>query len=735
MTNFSTLTARIDYNIVQGKKNPVYLNAYNLPQPETVVGFKHVLLECLFHGSGGVNPTGITISLWRPRKFFVENNVQHLIDKWGDSSNAIPPHKYSHPRAVELRRDTADASFELEQWVRKYWEAVPGSHDTSDGRIEQGWPGFRHAHSVYPRSLLGERMAGESGTDDDWARGREWTLRVTAALDDLPAEKYCVLVTMYRGNRTAKKAFTFSIIGKITGHDFFEAEYIPIAIVYSPPGQDMTNSLIEAETHGTRFTFGFSAMSGEASGMGTIVKASGGYGFVGINSEWEETSESQIMGTDSSSSTIRIMTTQETMITANNQRAIGRAYWGPLGDLFVIIKDFLFHVGEVFDEESGYILQPLPDSPRARKLIFSAHELLRPDPGSVADQIPWGQRKSILRLDPFIVRDDSVLDEVGDGTRPLEDAVDPDADPNAGDNPTRAVKVLSLDLGRGSEINFYESTEVMIDKVEAHAVTYETTFSHAGNIGIYYGIYGNIGLGQEAQFTGQQRIYYQTTSELRQETAKTRTAKCYLTRNQKDRASEVIDVYYDTVFGTFLFRQIPQENGCVSIFGTVLNRAQIGIEGVPVALGAFVNEEIEILAKTATTNTGTYFFPCIPFIPDAIYGLGILDVDDSGDVTMRFDEIKDMTIAKGWIIHHINNAIKILEPSKSRYIDFMEAFDLAPNEAQKLSKIIMDFQSEDELYRYLGIPSRRLKEIKKYYRFVPSKRRSRVKKEHKPIEK
>src|ERR1019366_2138219 len=43
----------------------------------------------------------------------------------------------------------------------------------------------------------------------------------------------------------------------------FEMDLVPISIVYCPPGQDMTNSLTQSESYGTRFTIsessGFSA--------------------------------------------------------------------------------------------------------------------------------------------------------------------------------------------------------------------------------------------------------------------------------------------------------------------------------------------------------------------------------------------------------------------------------------------------------------------------------------------
>ena len=41
----------------------------------------------------------------------------------------------------------------------------------------------------------------------------------------------------------------------------FALDFVPVSIVYCPPGQDMTASLTQSESYGTRFTIG------ESSGM------------------------------------------------------------------------------------------------------------------------------------------------------------------------------------------------------------------------------------------------------------------------------------------------------------------------------------------------------------------------------------------------------------------------------------------------------------------------------------
>ena len=168
----------------------------------------------------------------------------------------------------------------------------------------------------------------------------------------------------------------------------------------------------------------------------------------------------------------------------------------------MIVKDLLFYGYEAFDDETGITLIPFPESPNARKMVIATHELLSPDDHSAASEIPWDTRKRILHLNPFIVDDDSILDEVEQEMRPIEDAVNPDLDPNRS-NSTRAIKVMSLDLGKGAEINFYESNGVSINQAESHATSYTTTLSSATSVGLDIGIPVNvfqIGLGFGSSF-------------------------------------------------------------------------------------------------------------------------------------------------------------------------------------------------------------------------------------------
>ncbi len=97
---------------------------------------------------------------------------------------------------------------------------------------------------------LGDKSSG------DWYD----TLSVSVTMAD-PIEQYQLLfhaetreVTFDGENFDAASAFQ-AIQGKsVVGS--FTLDFVPLTIVYCPPGQDMTNSLTQTESFGTRFTIG-----------------------------------------------------------------------------------------------------------------------------------------------------------------------------------------------------------------------------------------------------------------------------------------------------------------------------------------------------------------------------------------------------------------------------------------------------------------------------------------------
>jgi hypothetical protein len=89
--------------------------------------------------------------------------------------------------------------------------------------------------------------------------------------------------------------------------------------------------------------------------------------------------------TNQSTSAIQVSHLRSTVVTADNQKAIGRAYWGPLGDLFVILVNPSFAASRRADATILYALKQI--------------EQVLSSPSSV---VPADVRRRLLELDPFL---------------------------------------------------------------------------------------------------------------------------------------------------------------------------------------------------------------------------------------------------------------------------------------------------------------------------------------------
>src|SRR6266487_2663862 len=99
------------------------------------------------------------------------------------------------------------------------------------------------------------------GNDDD---NGDWsdTLIVSATMSE-EVEQYqlalhCETQQTSAGTHVDLNAVVQAVQGMAVIGDF-TLDFIPASIVYCPPGQDMTNSLTQSESYGTRFTIGQSS--------------------------------------------------------------------------------------------------------------------------------------------------------------------------------------------------------------------------------------------------------------------------------------------------------------------------------------------------------------------------------------------------------------------------------------------------------------------------------------------
>lgn len=320
-----------------------------------------------------------------------------------------------------------------------------------------------------------------------------------------------------------RKSFNV-VLGENIGN--FTLRYIPLTIVYCPPGQDMTNSLSLTDKFATQLTIGNSR---------TIVASeefSVGFAYKGIMSSQIGHQESQ-SGSNTATNGHKVSYFRNTVVTADNQRAIGRAYWGPLGDLFVIMVNARYAAW-------GSLAQIQYEHTDCDQiLIIPAHKLLRPNDDPIAQSIPPEERRALLELDPFINKWALGYFFPQDQGRDLSIASNPYADPT----PSGRVDTIGIwHLSTGTELNYSIGEEIELNTNRGQEILWTTGISGSAQV--------IIGMGGSSTTT----VGIQQTMELKE--ASSKSASCFLTKNQNASDLDGIKIYYDKNFGTLMFRKI-----------------------------------------------------------------------------------------------------------------------------------------------------------------------------------
>jgi hypothetical protein len=332
----------------------------------------------------------------------------------------------------------------------------------------------------------------------------------------------------------------------------FTLDFVPITIVYCPPGQDMTNALTQTENFGTRYTIGQS--SGFQSDTTVSVKVS----VLGIFGEGIGFSDSQSVSNQSTSG-IQISHFRNTTITADNQKAIGRANWGPLNDIFFIMVNPSFAASRRADGGMFYCMKDIE-----QVLLIPARKLLRPDGDPTAEAIPEHVRRRLLQLDPFITNLDLFFP---DGGADLAKAANPFADPSPNN---RAEAIGRWWLDSGTVVNYSVGESVQLLSTETNEVKYVSGVSINATAGLNYdAISAWLGSAESNTTT----VGLQSSKENDGGFAK--SAACFLIRNQNDRDLDGIELYFDKIFSTFMFRRLRRKPDAAvgTVFGTIYGTA------------------------------------------------------------------------------------------------------------------------------------------------------------------
>lgn len=360
----------------------------------------------------------------------------------------------------------------------------------------------------------------------------------------------------------------------------FSLDFLPITILYCPPDQDMTNALLQSQSYGTNITLGTNNTSSSSQTQEAGINSGVKYFVAGGVSQ--STSDSAGQDTSSGQGTsVGITYVWSTTLTADNQRAIGRKYWGALGDIFVIIMNPDFQVGTYVDGTYAIGAGPQQNT-NSQILILPAHKLLQPNGDPVAGLIPADVRYRILSLDPFMVNLDPFFPT--DGSAPETDltkAVDQTIDPSVGSPGTpsppatitgdnRASLIARYSISNGIELDLNKTYQINISNTATNSSDFwsSITNSWGGNIGAALGSIFNATIQvNDTQTTGV-KVSYQNSQEVIAQMIE--TAMCHLIRNQNEADLNDIEIWYDKLFSTFMFRIVNPSSASVGGFiGTV----------------------------------------------------------------------------------------------------------------------------------------------------------------------
>ena len=129
----------------------------------------------------------------------------------------------------------------------------------------------------------------------------------------------------------------FVYVSRLVGE--FALEYVPLSIVYCPPGQDMTSALSATVTNRTQFTF--TEIRGISEEYGTETRTQFGLkiaGF-GLGGDLSEVNSQSTNSQATKAVSVGYDESWSTTIVADNRTTIGRKYWGLLGDIDVLMRN------------------------------------------------------------------------------------------------------------------------------------------------------------------------------------------------------------------------------------------------------------------------------------------------------------------------------------------------------------------------------------------------------------
>ncbi len=430
-----------------------------------------------------------------------------------------------------------------------------------------------------------DKSLGNDDDDGDWFDSLVLSVQMTELVEEYRVTLHCETRDTSLGTSSNETLFLQAVQGESVLGDF-TLDFLPISIVYCPPGQDMTASLTQSESYGTRFTIG------ESSGMESQSGVQAKVDFLGIVGEGVGFSQSQST-TNQATSGIQVSHFRTTVVTADNQKAIGRAYWGPLGDIFVILVNPSFAASKRAD---GTILYALKGTEQV--LAIPAWKLLRPDGDPIASAVPADVRQRLLELDPFINNLELFFPDSG---ADIAKAANPFANPS-GNN--RAELIGRWWLDTGTELNYALGDSQQLFSSQSSEVKFSSTVTINASVGASYdGIAAGLSLSQSNTTS----VGFQASKET--DASVSSTASCFLMHNQNQRDLDGIEIYYDKIYSTFMFRRVLARTRPGGPCGGVVSGTVIGVDGHPLRrMTLQLRDGKHLVQETLTNNKGEYSF-------------------------------------------------------------------------------------------------------------------------------
>jgi hypothetical protein len=271
-------------------------------------------------------------------------------------------------------------------------------------------------------------------------------------------------------------------------------------------------------------------------------------------------------------------------------------------------------------------------------------------------------------------------------------AANPYADPSANN---RAELIGRWWLDTGSELNYSQGETHQLFSTQTNQVTYESTVTISATAGIDYdGIAASLGL----TASNTTSVGFQQSKET--SASYSRSASCLLIHNQNERDLDGIDLFYDKVFSTFMFRRVrarrgpgPLDHGALG--GQVLSPTQAPLAGVGVKL-----RRRDVVHETTTSATGMYSF--VNLAP----GEYVIQVGDLRE-SVTIDEDSSPTSPQ---TRDLRDVVRTIDLQRASVWEVRQALGVPSDVVQLIGANLTRVRTFTALARLTGVDAERVKQ-------------------------